>query len=170
MSGSELAFAAETVTTSSITLSADDVGAASDVFSAGDVLVLCDAHQTSLVTATGTNGRTVTFSPSVTFHYPVTVMMGRFRSARWFVDDNNRGGTSLFVSRAAGAQEEVVEGVTNIAFSYLAPGGAFTPAPADWTNVVAVRMQMTLQAQNAVDGRDLVRTATSVVNLRGRTL
>ena len=169
VTGSELAYAAESVTASSITLSADDLGAASDAFSAGDVLVLCDAHQTSLVRATTVTGLTVNYTPAVTFHYPVTVMLGRYRSSNWDVGTNVRG-SSLYVSRAAGAEDEVAEGVTGVAFSYMDQDGVFTNAPADWSQIVAVRMVMTLQAQNNVDGRALQRTASSVVNLRGRSL
>lgn len=171
VSGSELAYPTDASTANSVTIAASELDQASDVFNVGDVLVLCDAQKTFVVTATGVSGRTVTFSPSATFHYPVSVMLGRFRSTRWFVEPNGRGtGNSLFVSRAAGAREEVAEGVESIAFSYLQPGGVFTPAPADWNQVAAVRMVLTLQAQNSIDGRALSRTATSVVNLRARSL
>lgn len=170
VSGSELAYAAESVSSNSVTLSADDLDAASDVFDVSDEVVLCDALHTAVATVTGVSGRTVTFSPSVTFHYPVTVMIGRYRSTRWTVGANPRGGSSLYVSRAAGATEEVAEGIRDIRFSYLAPGGAFTTAPADWTGVLAVRNVMTLEAQDAVDGQALSRTVPSVVNLRGRSL
>jgi type IV pilus assembly protein PilW len=175
VSGSELAFAAEGVPSNQsinkVTIAAGELDAASDVFNVGDSLVLCDAHKTFVTTATAISGREVTFTPAARFHYPVTVMLGRYRSARWFVASNDRGGSSLYVSRAAGAREEVVEGVTSIAFSYLqSDGTAYTAAPADWASVAAVRTVLTLQAQNAVDGQPLTRTASSVVNLRARAL
>ena len=174
VSGSELAFAAEAVpanqSINKVTIAASELDAASDVFNVGDTLVLCDAHKTFVTTAMAISGREVTFTPAARFHYPVTVMLGRYRSARWFVAPNTRGGSSLFVSRAAGANEEVVEGVTNIAFTYLQPNGTYTAAPADWGSIAAVRTVLTLQIQNAVDGQPLTRTASNVVNLRSRAL
>lgn len=171
VSGSELAYATEASTPSSVTIAAGEIDLASDAFAVGDVLVLCDAQKTFVATATNVSGRTVSFSPSATFHYPVSVMLGRFRSTRWFVDANPRGGAgnSLFVSRAAGASEEVAEGVESIEFSYL-EGGGFTAAPVDWNNVAAVRMVLTLRAQDTVEGETLERTVTSVANLRTRSL
>ena len=171
VSGSELAYGTEASTPNTVTIAEGELDAASDAFNVGDVLVLCDAQKTFVATATGLAGRTVTFAPSATFHYPVSVMLGRFRSTRWFVGPNPRGtgGNSLFVSRAAGAQDEVAEGVESVEFSYL-EGGAFTAAPANWNNVGAVRMVLTLQAQNTVEGETLERTVTSVVNLRTRAL
>lgn len=174
VSGSELAFAAEAVpanqSITEITIAEGELDAASDVFNVGDSLVLCDAHKTFVTTAQTISGRKITFTPAARFHYPVTVMLGRYRSARWFVEPNDRGGSSLYVSRAAGAREEVVEGVSNIAFSYLQSDGTYTAAPANWGNIAAVRTVLTLQVQNAVDGQPLTRTASSVVNLRARAL
>ncbi len=169
VSGSELAYATEASTASTVTIAEGELDAAADAFDVGDVVVLCDAQKTFVATVTGLANRTVTFSPSATFHYPVSVMLGRFRSTRWFVGANVRGSNSLFVSRAAGAQEEVAEGVEDVQFSYLV-GGAYTNAPANWNNVGAVRMVLTLQAQNTVEGETLERTVTSVVNLRDRSL
>ena len=85
------------------------------------------------------------------------------------VDDNPRGGRSLFVSRQGGAAEEVAEGVTDLDFEFLEAGGnAYTAAPT-WNSVVAVRINMTLEGPD-IDGQELVRTASNVVSMRSRTL
>ncbi len=89
-------------------------------------------------------------------------MIARYRSTRWFAADD-----SLWVSRSGGAREEIAQGVRNMAVSYL-ENGAYTNAPANWTNVSAVRVNMTFVGQGA-DGATFTRNASNVVSLRSRT-
>ncbi len=92
------------------------------------------------------------------------------RDVHWFVAANPRGGISLYVSRSGGAGEEVAEGIQITAFEYLESGAnAYTNAPGNWVDVVAVRVTMTLTVQD-VEGRALTRQSSNVVSLRGRTL
>lgn len=178
VSGDDAAYSVLASTSSSVTLDPDEIDAAADVFDVDDIILLCNARKTHIVQATGVSGLTVSFAtlpggynPTADeFAPPGAVVLARLRDVNWFVQANDRGGNSLFVSRMGGDPEEVAEGVENLAFTYLEAGSnAYTATPADWRNVIAVRMTMTLQGMNA-DGEALTRTASNVVSMRGRTL
>lgn len=177
-SGDDMAYRVVASTSSSVTLDPDQVDDAQEVFEEDDLLLLCNARKTFLVTATGVTADTISHTPlpdgyvptSDEYAPPDAVMLARFRSVRWFVADNGRGGRSLYVSRLGGPREEVVEGVQNITFSYLRDGAnQYVAAPGSWNDVVAVRIDMTLTGDD-IDGQALTRTASNVVSLRGRTL
>lgn len=150
---------------------------ATEIFRTNDLLLLCNARKTFVVRATNVTANAVTF-PALPGGYdpttdpfapPAAVVIARFRNVTWSVNDNPRGGRSLFVSRQGGAPEEVAEGVSALGFQFLEAGGtAYTAAP-DWTRVVAVRVNMTFQGP-AIDGQNLTRTASNVVSMRSRTL
>ncbi|MDH5835547.1 PilW family protein [Luteimonas kalidii] len=180
VSGDDTAYRVVGSTAGSVTLHADDVDAASDVFAVNDFLILCNARKTHVVRATGVTGHTVTFAalpggyvPTADIYAPpAAVVLARYRDVNWFVAGHGRpgGGSSLFVSRNGGDPEEVAEGVEGIAFSYLETGeDDYVDTPADWRQVVAVRVTMTLVGAD-VDGNQLRRTASNVVSMRGRTL
>jgi len=160
----------------SITLETGQVDEAADAFAVGDVLLLCNARKTFVVTATNVSGQRVVHGglpagydiASDPYASLATVSIARFRSVNWFVADNARGGTSLYVSRQGGAQEEVVEGVQALALQYRSMGGGYAATSAAG-NIDAVHVQLTLTGP-AVDGAAMVRTASSVVNVRARTL
>ncbi len=178
VSGDDAAYSVLASTSGSVTLDPDELDAADDVFDVDDIILLCNARKTHIVQATGVSGLTVSFAtlpggynPTADeFAPPGAVVLARLRDVNWFVQANDRGGNSLFVSRMGGDPEEVAEGVEDLAFTYLEAGSnAYTATPADWRNVIAVRMTMTLQGMNA-DGEALTRTASNVVSMRGRTL
>jgi type IV pilus assembly protein PilW len=180
VSGDDTAYRVVNSTSNSVTLHNDDVALASDVFQVNDFLILCNARKTHIVRATGLANRTVSFAelpggyvPTADeFAPPAAVVLARFRDVNWFVDAHGRpgGGNSLFVSRNGGAREEVAEGVEDIAFRYLRAGATdYVETPADWRDVIAVRITLTLRGAD-VDGNPLRRTASNVVSLRGRTL
>lgn len=178
-SGDDMAYRVVASTSRSVTLDPDQVDDAREVFEEDDLLLLCNARKTFLVTATGVTADTISHTPlpdgyvptSDEYAPPDAVMLARFRSVRWFVADNGRGGRSLYVSRLGGPREEVVEGVQNITFSYLRDGAnQYVAAPGSWNDVVAVRIDMTLTGDD-IDGQALTRTASNVVHLRSeRTL
>ena len=177
-SGDDTAYRVIDSTANSVSLDPDQVDAASDAFSDDDLLLLCNARKTFLVQATGVAGTTVEFDAlpggyiptDDEFAPPTAVTLARYRDVRWFVDGNGRGdASSLYVSRAGGAREEVLEGISNLGFEYLdGTSGTYQTSPAG-IDVVAVRMTMTLNA-NDVEGREMTRTSTHVVSMRSRTL
>lgn len=175
VSGDDTAYKVESSTNSSVTLDDTELDAASDAFSVDDWLLLCNANKTYLVQATGVSGHTVTYAalpydPTADpYAPPAAVVLARLRDVTWSVGTNSRGGSSLFVSRM-GTAEEVAEGVQSVRFRYLTQGATqYVDTPANWRDVVAVRIDMTLQGLD-VDGRALTRNASNIVNLRGRTL
>lgn len=105
---------------------------------------------------------------------------------RWFIQNNGRGGTSLYrqqvVNSVNGTAEEIAEGVTDMQIQYrqdgavtLADAGAWTAA--QWQGVNAIRVVLTLQATQGAMGRNdvrgtdnqvLTRTLDEIVTLRNR--
>ena len=151
---------------------------ATDKFKVGDWLLLCNARKSFVVQATSVSSSAIGFgalpggyNPGADQHAPPSsVVVGRLRSARWYVAANGRGGNSLYVSRFGGAGEEVTDGVQSIAFSYLQQGGtSYTATPADWSSVISVRANMVLTGRD-VDGKALTRNSSNVFSLRSRTL
>ena len=103
---------------------------------------------------------------------------------RWYVGCNGRtgcdvpAGRSLYRSRLANdggtlvvRNDEIAEGVTGMALRYLVDGGAgyvTAPAVADWSEVVAVSVELDLASRDLVDGQRVERTLGHVVALRSR--
>jgi len=178
MSGDDTAYRVLASTSTSVSLDPDELDAADEAFDVDDILLLCNARKTHLVRADSVAGMTVGFAalpdnynPSEDeFAPPAAVVLSRMRDVHWFVAANPRGGSSLFVSRSDGPAEEVAEGIQDLAFEYLESGeNAYTDAPGNWVDVIAVRVTMTLTGQD-VEGRALTRQSSNVVSLRGRTL
>lgn len=177
-SGEDSAYRVTGSTASSVTLDSTQIADARDAFEKDDWLLLCNMRKTFVVQATGVTTNTITFAQLPESYDPIhddhappaAVVVARLRSTRWFVGANPRGGSSLFVSRLGGANEEVAEGVQSLAVTYLdSIAGNYTNTPGDWSNVTAVRVNLTLTGPD-VDGSALTRTASNVVSLRSRTL
>lgn len=122
----------------------------------------------------------------------VPAFVVRMTGLRWSVADNGRGGNSLFrtVIRPTGgvpnaANEtatEVAEGVRDMQITYRAMGGGGyvdASAVADWSQVEAVRIELTLEASEGAlrgqdirgtDGELLSRVVTNTVAIRTRVL
>lgn len=178
VSGEDAAYRVTASTATSITLDSAQVSNATDKFKVGDWLLLCNARKSFVVQATSVSSSAIGFgalpggyNPGADQHAPPSsVVVGRLRSARWYVAANGRGGNSLYVSRFGGAGEEVTDGVQSIAFSYLQQGGtSYTATPADWSSVISVRANMVLTGRD-VDGKALTRNSSNVFSLRSRTL
>ncbi|UNK43434.1 hypothetical protein MNO14_04940 [Luteimonas sp. S4-F44] len=176
-SGEDAAYKIASASTTSLTLAPDQLTKASNVFSAGDVLLLCNARKTFVVTATAVGDQTISFAALPSgydfaadpYASLATVALARFRDVTWSVANNANGKPSLFVKRGAAASEEVIEGVQSVAFSYLdSSTGQYSAVP-NFANVIAVRVELVLQGA-AVDGSPLLRRASSVISVRGRAL
>lgn len=105
-------------------------------------------------------------------------------SGVWYVGTNDRGGTSLFRRSAAGS-DEIAEGVSDMQIDYLLRDEASGNLDSDWADastiadwspaaakqVVAVRLNLTLQSTSSVgtDQAPLQRQLIHVVNLRNRS-
>jgi hypothetical protein len=146
----------------------------SNGFKAGDKLVLCNATLMYVVTVDGGGvndaASTLTFAGTPTpvpIYDPATapaasVTAARFRTARWYLDAG-----SLYTSRN-GVAQAVVPGVTalNVSFRRLNEA-TYTPTPANWTDVVAVRVNLALRGQQTtggdvqVDGSNFITRTTS---------
>ncbi|MCD9005138.1 prepilin-type N-terminal cleavage/methylation domain-containing protein [Luteimonas sp. XNQY3] len=175
-SAEDSAYRLASANATSITLEAGQLDSAEDAFAVGDALLLCNARKTFLVSATQVSGQTITHGglpagydlASDPYASLATVAVARFRSMNWYVAGNPRGGSSLYVSRQGAAGEEVVEGVQALTLQYRPAGGVYANTPAAG-NIDAVHVQLTLSGP-AVDGAAMTRTASSVVNVRARTL
>ncbi|MEN5115905.1 prepilin-type N-terminal cleavage/methylation domain-containing protein [Luteimonas sp. TWI662] len=176
-SGEDAAYKIASASATGLTLAPGQLSKASNVFSVGDVLLLCNARKTFLVTATAVGDQTISFAALPSGYDPAadpyaslaTVALARFRDATWSVANNANGKSSLFVKRGAAAAEEVIEGVQSVNFSYLDSNtGPYKTNP-NFANVVAVRVELVLEGA-AVDGSPLVRRASSVISVRGRAL
>ncbi|TCT24410.1 PilW family protein [Thermomonas haemolytica] len=172
-SGDDTAYRITAATTSSITLDSSQIADANDAFKAGDKLILCNANQFYVVTASGVTTNTVSFSPATPVAMnvdpmapPSTVMIARYRNVRWY-----RNGNGLYVSRNGAAGQQVADGVTALSFAYRQNGSnTYTATPTSWPDVVAVRVNMTLTGTNQVDNKTVTRNVSNVISLRSRTL
>ena len=179
VSGDDSGYQVESATTTTVVLRPGPTGwKPSDAFKTGDKVVLCNATQVYVVTLSGvTDGtRTLAYAPATPVAIyepgvapPATVSAARYRSARWYLS-----GGSLYVNRN-GVADAVVPGVTALNVSFLQTGGtSYTTSPT-WSDVVAVRVNMTLRGQQTlggdvrVDGSNFItRNTSNVATIRGR--
>ncbi|MDP3253011.1 MAG: prepilin-type N-terminal cleavage/methylation domain-containing protein [Hydrogenophaga sp.] len=107
----------------------------------------------------------------------------RMTASTWYVGNNARGGRSLF-RVTAGGPEEIAEGVRDMQLDYLLRNSATGALDSNWlsadlitdwtpgaaSQVVAVRLRLTLETQTAVgtNQQPVERQLIHVVNLRNR--
>lgn len=176
-SGDDTAYRVVDSTSGSVELDPAQLPDATEAFSAGDFLLLCNARKTHVVEANSVSGNEVEFDQlpggydpaNDELAPPTAVVLSRYRDVSWFVQQNPRGGSSLYVARSGGAAEEVAEGVSELTFEYLdGMDGEYKLSPAG-IDVIAVRIAMTLTGDD-IDGDSLSRTSTHVVSMRSRAL
>lgn len=161
----------------------------------GDFAMVCDTQQLAIVKVGVVAGNLVTTllsenrcntlgtKPSVcaltaNYVFQRNAVMAPMTSKQWYVASNNRGGSSLYQRVRRGnslAVEEVVDGVTGMALTYLVrTGNAYVEAGSitDWSVVTAVRITLTVTAPGTTgtDGAPLTRNLVHTVNLRNRSL
>ena len=176
--------AAGSASANSVTL-VEATPAASDVFRADDIVMVCNAAMTGFATVASVSGQTVTFTAPLAFDpkdsgsgdSASSISIARLRSNRWFTQANGRAtGSSLYVSRSGGAAEEVADGVQSLALTYhQASGGnpnAYVGTPSDMQRVDAVRISMPIRAvmptQNPGETRNVDRTIATAASIRSR--
>lgn len=109
-----------------------------------------------------------------------TAVLARVRATRWYVGYNGRGGKSLFQSQVRNNggvlvvdRNEIADDIDTMTLTYLSGGGAAYQAAGavgNWSQVVAVRIQLALAGQSKVgtDGAVLQRSLGHVVAIRNR--
>lgn len=113
-----------------------------------------------------------------------SAFIARLQGLRWYVGCNGTAacsepaGRSLYRSRLANdagtlevRNDEIADGVTGLSLRYLVEGGnGYVAADAvpEWSDVVAVSIEMQLTSLERVDGQHVVRTLDHVVALRSR--
>jgi len=165
-------------------------------FVAGDYMMACNSRQASVFRASAVSGNTVSHAAGggncasglglpmtcsntsvYEFAAPNSVMV-KLHSTRWYIANNGRGSRSLYQSRltAIGAQnQEVAEGVQNMQVFYLMRTGTGYVTAADvnsaangWSNVIAARVELTLQGDNVVGSGTPQREMIQITSLRNR--
>lgn len=162
----------------------------------GALAMVCDHKQLALFRVGAANAATIGHEASAgncsdllgvapapcatgaVYIYPPNSVVSGLRAARWYVADNGRGGSSLFMQVGGGAAQEIAEGVADMRITYLQPDISATDyVPASsiaanlWGGVKAARIVMTVEgpeANAAVGGGKISRRIEHVVNLRSR--
>lgn len=177
VSGDDATFPVSEATATTATLVLPKGTQAADLFKVDDRIVFCTARNTEIVKLSRVEGSQLTFSalkmpPAA--DEAASVMVARFRSNRWFVANNPRGGSSLWVQREGEAPEEVAEGVIGLNVRHLpaargcGSATAYTSAaPADVRCVSSIRLEMRIRGVD-IDGKDLTRHLDTIVSLRSR--
>jgi type IV pilus assembly protein PilW len=121
-----------------------------------------------------TNGTPYTYTP------PAAIV--KMQASRWYIGNNETGGRSLFrtvlvnnAGSAGTANQEIVSGINNMTLQYLVRNAgdyvnASAVAPADWANVVAVRVLLTMAGTDRIgtDGNPIQRNLAHTITLRNR--
>lgn len=173
------------------------VDSADHGFAAGDLALVCDFTQGTVFQISAVSGATIRHEQGATpgnctselglpecsgstYIFPKNSMLARVNATRWFVGENDRGGTSLFrvalrSGAAAAGIEEVVEGVTDMQLEYLLPTSidyqpANAIAPTQLAEINAVRVTLQFQGQENVGpgGARVERQLAYVASLRNR--
>jgi type IV pilus assembly protein PilW len=163
---------------------------------AGDLAIVCDYRQATLLQLTAVAGQTLTFGAgagtpgncssialafptncaagSPNYEYQPNSVVSRLTSVAWYVGDKTDGGRALYrMVGGATEPEEIVDGVRDLELSYLWPGQAdYADANLvpNWADVTAVRIQFEVVSPETVgtDGQPLARNIVHFVALRNR--
>jgi type IV pilus assembly protein PilW len=156
------------------------VVAAGHGFENNDVVMACDLRSAALVQITNAAATALTVNAVPAGSAAPGDTLTRLQASAWYVGYNGRGGTSLYrVSQNKGAttSEEMIENVTNLKLAYLVQGalqyadpGNGDALPADWTQVVAVRVTPTYTTAETVGTNNQViqKDMPFVVKIRNR--
>jgi len=153
---------------------------------AGAIFQATSASGTTInISGTGAPGNAMGAFPNIftpaSGPYPQkNAIFSVLQPVRWYIGDNARGGKSLFRSRLVNtggalslAEDEIVANADGLDLAYLVDGAdSYVDAAsvADWSKVVAVRIQLHMAGTDRVDGDPIERTLEHVVTVRNRAL
>ena len=149
-------------------------------FDNNDVVMACDLRSAALVQITNAAATALTLNATPAGSASPGDTLTRLQASAWYVGYNGRGGTSLFrVSQNKGATstEEMIENVEDLKLAYLVQGALQyadpangDPLPADWTQVVAVRVTPTYTTAETVgtNNQTIKKDMPFVVKIRNR--
>lgn len=111
-------------------------------------------------------------------------LIAHYSASFWYIGNNSRGGQSLYRLGFTGAPspqaQEIADGVTDMQIEYLTAAAGTPPtlangyvaasAIADWADVVAARVTLTMETGDrvGVDGNAIIRPFMHVISLRNR--
>jgi len=185
-----------TVTAHDVAAQALTLDTAAPDLHANAVMLLCDRQQVAVVQADTVSGTSVSYGggplnactrlgrlPSVcasgsnSYAYEVNSLLTELHAVRWYVADNNRGGTSLYQTTVGPggveSSNEITEGVSDLQFQYLLSGATDYvdgSAGLSWANVVAVKVDMAVNSVDkvGVDKQPITRRISTIVSIRNR--
>lgn len=164
----------------------------------GDIVIACDFNRAAIFQVSGVAGSVISHAsggaapgnstaslgttPTGPYTFIAHATLSRVNATQWFVAANGRGGNSLFrntLRTTAGVpamvREEVAEGIRDLQITYLLKSGttfvnALPLNDPQWSNVIAVRIVMTIEGNDRVSttGQRLTRTISQTINLRNR--
>jgi len=157
---------------------------------AGDILFACGTNdgrgvvfRAGAVAEAGDNGSVDRTNPfGGEFAGMNVTALGKINAEGWFVDNNGRGGTSLFraFNGDNGNPEEIATDVSAMRITYLLPGeNQYVTADqitnANWTRVIAAYIELDITSNTANPGNPdnpaslpITRTVGLTINLRNR--
>ncbi|WP_311195513.1 PilW family protein [Xanthomonas indica] len=162
------------------------------------VMLLCDRQQLAVLQVNSVSGTTASYAsgglntctrlgrlPGVcvagsnNYTYEINSILTEVRAVRWYVaaSSGGAGGTSLYQEVIApggtSQKNEIADGVTGLQFKYLSTGGTAyvdANAVANWANVIAVQINMTVSANTSAGAnkQPVTRTFSTIVSIRNR--
>lgn len=184
---------AHNAATQTLTLNA----AAPDLHS-NAIMLLCDRQQLAVLQMSSVSGTTARYSsgglnsctrlgrlPGVcvagsnNYTYEINSILTEVRAVRWYIaaSSGGAGGTSLYQEVIApggtSQKSEIADGVTGLQFKYLSTGlTGYQDANvvANWANVIAVQISMTVSSSTAAGAGKppVTRTFSTIVSIRNR--
>lgn len=119
-------------------------------------------------------------NPPDDYTYGPNSVIAKLKATAWYVgvsssDPSRRSLYQVMLTSSGGAPastvQEIAEGVHDMQLQYLSVGGTDyqdATAVANWRQVTAVRVVLTMQSNESIDGAPVVRTIAHTVTIRNR--
>lgn len=149
----------------------------------GDVIMVCDDEQSTLLTISALSGKSVTVEAHA-HTFARSSPIAKLTAHVWYIGTNPLGGKSLYrlaMTNTGGVigatPQEIVRNATDLQIRYLQPavGNSFIAVSSvtDWAAVLSAQMTLTLQStfqRAGTDSKPLTRQFTSTATVRNRVL